>query len=126
MKALHDVPGLPRGVRRSARSPVPRAAQRVSRVRTVSSRCGTAAGIELARDDGALRAGGRSAIADGAIVAVKGLGGFQLMVDARNDDAVRRCARASTAKEKPFALMFPALADVERGVRRVRPGSAPA
>jgi hydrogenase maturation protein HypF len=63
-----------------------------------------------ARDD-ALRAA-EARISDGAIVAVKGLGGFHLVVDGRNDAAVRRLREVKTREEKPFALMFPTLASV--------------
>ena len=50
------------------------------------------------------------AIRQGQIVAVKGLGGFHLMVAAHNDDAVRRLRELKHREEKPFALMFPSLA----------------
>ena len=49
------------------------------------------------------------AIREGKIVAVKGLGGFHLMVDARADDAVRRLRERKQREEKPLALMFPSL-----------------
>ena len=54
------------------------------------------------------------AIRDGRIVAVKGLGGFHLMVDARNDEAVRRLRQLKAREEKPLAMMFPSLGTVEK------------
>jgi hydrogenase maturation protein HypF len=70
-------------------------------------------GAELARGGEAL-ARVVAAIQDGAIVAVKGLGGFLLMADAGNDDAIRTLRARKGREAKPFALLFPTLADVER------------
>ncbi|NBC16460.1 MAG: carbamoyltransferase HypF [Bacteroidetes bacterium] len=53
------------------------------------------------------------ALQRGAIVAVKGLGGFHLMVDARDADAVRRLRDRKHREEKPFAVMMPSLDAVE-------------
>jgi hydrogenase maturation protein HypF len=55
-----------------------------------------------------------AAIRAGRIVAVKGLGGFHLMADATNADAVARLRSRKHREEKPFALMYPSLADAER------------
>ncbi len=46
------------------------------------------------------------AIQDGKIVAVKGIGGFQLMVNALNEDAVKRLRLRKQREEKPFAVMM--------------------
>jgi hydrogenase maturation protein HypF len=55
-----------------------------------------------------------NAIEAGKIVAVKGIGGFHLMTDARNDEAINRLRERKHREEKPFALMFPSLKMVKQ------------
>ncbi len=50
---------------------------------------------------------------EGSIVAIKGLGGFHLMVNACDDQAVLRLRRRKHREEKPFALMFPDLRSIK-------------
>jgi hydrogenase maturation protein HypF len=49
----------------------------------------------------------------GMIVAVKGLGGFHLIAEARQQEAIMRLRRGKQRPEKPFALMYPTLASVQ-------------
>ena len=77
--------------------------------------------VELQEAVGATRATRGEAIAaaaealrGGRIVAVKGLGGFHLMVDATSEPAVRELRRRKHREEKPLAVMFPSLAHLER------------
>jgi Hydrogenase maturation factor len=65
-------------------------------------------GGTLSEKDDALRRAA-DAIRSGKIVALKGIGGFQLIVDARNRAAVVRLRERKHREEKPFALMYPSL-----------------
>ncbi|MBM4464740.1 MAG: carbamoyltransferase HypF [Chloroflexi bacterium] len=49
------------------------------------------------------------AVREGRILAMKGLGGFLLIVDARNEAAVQRLRGRKQREEKPFALLYPSL-----------------
>jgi len=74
------------------------------------------AGTPLVRDDDALLAAAE-AIRGGRIVAVKGIGGFHLLADARDEAAVARVRAAKGRGDKPFAVMFPDLASVRASCR---------
>ena len=77
-------------------------------------RCGprlelwNATGEIVARADDAL-ARAVEAVHAGRILALKGLGGFQLIVDAANEAAVVRLRERKHREEKPFAIMVPSL-----------------
>ncbi|MCM2577679.1 carbamoyltransferase HypF [Streptomyces meridianus] len=62
----------------------------------------------------------RRLLAEGAILAVKGLGGYHLACDAGNADSVRRLRRRKARGDKPFALMARRLADAE-AIARIGP-----
>ena len=67
--------------------------------------------IVAARDEALLAA--CDVVRLGRILALKGLGGFQLIVNAFDDEAVRRLRLRKVREEKPLALMFPDLKTVQ-------------
>lgn len=65
-----------------------------------------AGGRELHRDDpGAAAEEAVRRLADGQLVAIKGIGGFHLAVDARNEAAVARLREFKRRSRKPLAVM---------------------
>ena len=70
-------------------------------------------GNVLASGDAALRRTAEE-LRTGKIIALKGLGGFQLLADARDESVVKRLRKRKHRAEKPLALMYPSLALVRR------------
>ena len=54
-----------------------------------------------------------SLLRQGAILAVKGIGGYHLMCNARDERAVAELRRRKRREEKPFAVMSPTLATLQ-------------
>jgi hydrogenase maturation protein HypF len=50
----------------------------------------------------------------GGLIALKGTGGFHLMCDARNEEAVNRLRQLKKREGKPFAIMFSDLGSLEQ------------
>ncbi|MGA7614404.1 MAG: carbamoyltransferase HypF [Thermoanaerobaculia bacterium] len=63
-----------------------------------------------------------AALARGEIVAIKGLGGFHLAVDATNREAVQRLRERKGRVDKPFAVMVPAI-DAARALCEIGSGA---
>jgi hydrogenase maturation protein HypF len=57
------------------------------------------------------------ALLAGAVVAIRGLGGFQLAADATREEAVRALRERKRREEKPFAVMFPDIPALRAAVK---------
>jgi hydrogenase maturation protein HypF len=53
-------------------------------------------------------------ITKGKIIALKGLGGYQLIVNAMDDEVIGKLRHRKNREEKPFAVMFPNLETVKQ------------
>ncbi|WP_246113807.1 carbamoyltransferase HypF [Streptomyces montanus] len=86
--------------------------------------CGPRLRLVPARQTGDIPGGGeggvdpvdaaRALLAEGAILAVKGIGGYHLACDATNPRAVAELRRRKARGDKPFAMMARDIADIER------------
>jgi hydrogenase maturation protein HypF len=70
-------------------------------------------GRKMHRADFDIVSSAAEAIRQGNILAVKGLGGFHLMVAADNEQTLGRLRERKHREEKPFALMFPSVTAVK-------------
>jgi len=73
---------------------------------------------EWRMDDGECLEAAARLVLDGMIVAVKGMGGFHLVCDASNEEAVRALRERKRRPSKPLAVMFPTL-DMIKAVAEV-------
>ena len=77
--------------------------------------------LQLVDREGRRMAAGEGALAEtvdavfaGRVVAMKGLGGFQLLVDATNAEAVARLRERKRRPDRPLAVMLPSLGDAQQ------------
>ena len=73
-----------------------------------------AAGKPIESDSDAAIAAAAAALCEGKIVAIKGIGGFHLAVDALNEAAVVRLRQRKRRQAKPFAMMARDVESVRR------------
>jgi hydrogenase maturation protein HypF len=76
--------------------------------------CGPRVWLEPARGGSDPIAAAAELLAGGKIVALRGLGGFHLAVDATNEEAVARLRARKLREAKPLAIMVRTLADASR------------
>lgn len=69
------------------------------------------AGARVADAQGAIDQAAQALLRD-EVLALKGLGGFQLLVDATSEAAVAKLRERKRREEKPFAVLFPSLGAV--------------
>ncbi len=67
---------------------------------------------EIAGPESAIK-GCVSLLKEGKIIAVKGIGGFQLLADAGNEKTINRLRKRKQREAKPFAVMFPNLSSIQ-------------
>jgi hydrogenase maturation protein HypF len=82
-------------------------------------KCGPSLVLELVDQsvvDGDPIEGAARLLNDGAIVAIKGLGGFHLACDATSPSAILRLRKRKRRDAKPFAVMFRSIDEAEREV----------
>ncbi len=94
---VRDVRALPRRVRRPARPPLPRAAERLPGLRAAGAGSPTREAPRLFAGEDPLAAAARE-LAAGRILAVKGIGGFHLACRADDEGAVAAPARAKAPR----------------------------
>ncbi len=108
---VHDVPAMPGRVRGPRRPALPRPAERVPGVRAVAP---AARWRRASRSPGTRSRRSRDRrCSRGAIVAIKGIGGYHLACRADDERAVAALRARKHREDKPFALMAPSVSAAE-------------